>query len=88
MYKILDIELNEMKENLKNRIGIKLNFSDSLKDVLVEKGYDSELGARPLKRTVNKLVLDEISEYLFGLEKIPAKLSIDWNKEEEKVSFK
>jgi ATP-dependent Clp protease ATP-binding subunit ClpC len=63
MYKILDIEIEKFKKMLKNR-GVNLNINKKVRDYLVEKGFDENLGARPLKRTFENLLVDEIVDVL------------------------
>ncbi len=43
---------------------IRLTFTEAARELLVERGYSDEYGARPLKRTVQKLVEDALSEQL------------------------
>jgi len=45
-------------------MGITLDLSDSVKDLLVEQGYDANLGARPLRRAVQRYIEDPLSEEL------------------------
>lgn len=45
-------------------VGITVELSDAVKDTLVEKGYDPNLGARPLRRAVQQLIEDPLSEDL------------------------
>ena len=42
--------------------GMKLEVSDKALDYLAEKGYDKEYGARPLKRVIQRMVEDRLSE--------------------------
>jgi ATP-dependent Clp protease ATP-binding subunit ClpA len=58
--KIVDLELDKVVKRLKNR-NINLVFSDSLKVLLTNKGFNPSFGARPLKRVIQKLVLDPLS---------------------------
>ncbi len=58
--KIVELELEPVKEALKER-NIEVEFDDSIKDVIISRGYDPSFGARPLKRVVAKLVENEIS---------------------------
>ena len=58
--KIVDLELNKIKQRLLKK-EIKIEISDSAKKLLAEKGFDPSLGARPLKRTIQKIVLDPLS---------------------------
>jgi len=58
--KIVDLELDKVENRLKTK-KIKLKVSERLKELLAEKGFDPNLGARPLKRTIQKLILDPLS---------------------------
>jgi ATP-dependent Clp protease ATP-binding subunit ClpA len=40
---------------------ITLTFTENAKDLLAERGYDPVFGARPLKRAIQDLLLDELS---------------------------
>lgn len=63
IHKILDIELKNLKERMKNKF-ITLELTSEAKDFLVEKGFDPDFGARPLKRAIEKFLEDPISEDL------------------------
>lgn len=66
MLAILDIILQEVKGRLL-ALGIGLEVSDAMKDLICEEGYDKSYGARPLRRAVTHLIEDVISEaILFG----------------------
>ncbi len=58
--KIVDLQLDELKERLAQR-GLKITVDASLKKHIIEKGFDPEYGARPIKRAIQKLVLDELA---------------------------
>jgi ATP-dependent Clp protease ATP-binding subunit ClpC len=45
-----------------------MDLTDAAKDLLAEKGYDPALGARPLRRTIQRLVEDPLSEKLLWKE--------------------
>ena len=57
---IIDLELDTFIKRL-NENGLELTLEDSAKDFLFEKGWDADLGARPLKRAIQKYIEDEIS---------------------------
>jgi ATP-dependent Clp protease ATP-binding subunit ClpC len=59
--KIVDIQLNEVQERLTDR-SIKLIFTPGMKQFLVDKGYDPILGARPLRRSIQRSVEDPLAE--------------------------
>ena len=58
--KIVDLELSKVIERLQKK-GIKIKFAKSAKELLAQKGFDPNLGARPLKRVIQKLVLDPLA---------------------------
>jgi len=58
--KIVGLELEKVKERLETK-KIKIDFSNSAKEFLAERGFDPNLGARPLKRVIQKLILDPLS---------------------------
>jgi ATP-dependent Clp protease ATP-binding subunit ClpC len=45
-------------------MGITIDLSDAVKNMLVEQGYDANLGARPLRRAVQRFIEDPLSEEL------------------------
>jgi ATP-dependent Clp protease ATP-binding subunit ClpB len=58
--KIVDLELTKVAKRLKDK-GIEIKISDSAKALLAQKGFDPNFGARPLKRVIQKLVLDPLA---------------------------
>ena len=68
--KICDKLLSSLQKRLAER-EIKLEISEAARQRLVDEGYNEEFGARPLKRTVQRLIEDRLSEELL-LGRIPA----------------
>jgi len=63
---IADHYLKRINEQAKE-MEITIALSDEVKDMLVEKGYDPNLGARPLRRAVQRFIEDPLSEqFLMG----------------------
>ncbi len=62
---IVAIELNKLKPRL-DEYAITLSATEGAKDLLAEKGYDPVFGARPLKRLIQTLVEDPLSEGLLS----------------------
>ena len=58
--KIVDLELEKVAERLKNK-KIEIKVSEGAKEFLAERGFDPNLGARSLKRVIQKQVLDPLS---------------------------
>lgn len=59
--KIVDLEIEKIAKMLLKNAEIKLNISVAAKDFLGEKGFDPVLGARPLRRLIQKLILDSLA---------------------------
>jgi len=57
---IVDIQLRSLQERLGGR-KLKVELGDDAKELLAEKGWDQVYGARPLKRAIQKLVLDPLA---------------------------
>jgi ATP-dependent Clp protease ATP-binding subunit ClpA len=57
---IVEVQLLDLRKRLAEK-GLSLKLSDNVKKVLAEKGYDPIFGARPLKRAVQKYLLDPLS---------------------------
>ena len=63
---IVDLMVNLLDERLKDR-DISLDLTQSARELLAERGYDSSMGARPLRRTIQREIEDPLSEkMLFG----------------------
>ncbi len=65
IHKIIEIELQFVYQRL-HELGIQLSLSDKAKDAIVDKGWSSQFGARPLKRAIQKYVEDLISEEIIN----------------------
>jgi len=65
MSAIVKIQLNNLK-SLVAENGIELAFSDYLVDYLSDQGFDMQLGARPLKRLIQKMVVNEFSKKILS----------------------
>ena len=63
LHKVVDLELQKVKNRL-TRKHILLNIDDKAKDFLVEKGYQPEMGARPVRRVIENYLEDPLAEKL------------------------
>ncbi len=59
--RIVDIRLRELQERIADR-SVTLDFSAEAKQFIVEKGFDPILGARPLQRSIQRLIEDRLAE--------------------------
>lgn len=63
LVKIIDIMLDEIKKRAREK-HIDLELDEKAKSLILDKGYDPKYGARPLRRTLQKMVEDEVSNRL------------------------
>lgn len=63
IHKIIDLELRHLYDRIHD-LGYKIKISKKAKDQIVEKGWDPQFGARPLKRAIQKYVEDVLAEEL------------------------
>jgi ATP-dependent protease ATP-binding subunit len=61
MRAIVDVHLTKVARQVKDSRDITLEFDESVRDMLARDGYDPAFGARPLKRLVQKRILDPLA---------------------------
>ena len=61
IHEIIDIELEKLLNRI-STLGYQLKLSDEAKDFIVDKGFDKQYGARPLKRAIQKYIEDALAE--------------------------
>ncbi|MEQ9618785.1 MAG: ATP-dependent chaperone ClpB [Deltaproteobacteria bacterium] len=77
---IVDIQIEHLRKRLLER-KIELDLTDEAKEAVAEKGYDPVYGARPLKRTIQKLIQDPLAtEILKGTYKEGDHVVVDVDK--------
>ncbi|MER3581590.1 MAG: hypothetical protein C4347_01950, partial [Patescibacteria group bacterium] len=75
--KIVNLQLNKVKQKLEEK-NIFVEFSENIKELLVEKGFDQFYGARPLQRAIQKYILNPLAEKILAQKiKSGQKLFID-----------
>lgn len=62
---IIDIELAQLYKRIE-AMGYKIKLEESARDYIVEKGFDANFGARPLKRAIQKYVEDPLAEHIIS----------------------
>jgi ATP-dependent Clp protease ATP-binding subunit ClpC len=65
MFKIVDILFSEVQNRLGDR-DLALVLTDRARELIVEKGYDPNFGARPLRRVIRQAIEDPLSEEILG----------------------
>ncbi len=82
---IVDLMLKDLSKRIEE-LNIGIDVSDRAKEILIEEGFDPEYGARPLRRAIQKMIEDKLSEELLaGHVKSGDKVMID--AEEKKLVF-
>jgi ATP-dependent Clp protease ATP-binding subunit ClpC len=78
---IIDIELAHVHERLAGK-GFKARLTDAAKEIVIDMGYHPEFGARPLRRAIERLIEDRLSEDLLAGKFAPgATIVVDTNEE-------
>jgi ATP-dependent Clp protease ATP-binding subunit ClpC len=65
IHKIIDIELEILFSRIK-ALGYDLTLTKKAKDYIADKGFDSDYGARPLKRAIQKYIEDALAEEIIN----------------------
>jgi ATP-dependent Clp protease ATP-binding subunit ClpC len=86
LLQIVDLLLREVEKRVKDR-GIEIQVSEEARNLLLEKGYDPKFGARPLRRTIQKMVEDRLADlFLEGKFRQGAKVWVET--EGDQLSFR
>jgi ATP-dependent Clp protease ATP-binding subunit ClpC len=78
---IVELLLKRIRESLAER-ELSLNLSDSAADFLVEKGWDPSMGARPLRRAIQRYIEDPLADEVLS-QSMPAGSTIEVDKAAE-----
>lgn len=88
IHKIIDIELEHLYKRVVD-MGYELSLTDKAKDYIVEKGWDEQFGARPLKRAIQKYVEDALAEEIIKTKlNTGDKIKVDYNEKSEEITIK
>ncbi|HYK76163.1 MAG TPA: ATP-dependent Clp protease ATP-binding subunit [Daejeonella sp.] len=85
IFKIIDLELKYLFDRIKG-LGYEIRLTDAAKEFIADKGYDSNFGARPLKRAIQKYLEDPIAEEILKGELTEGDtMEVDYDKEKEEI---
>ena len=79
--KIVDLQLTQVRARLATK-NIVLKIDEKARKYLVEHGYDRDFGARPLKRLIQKLVVDAVAQKLISGELKEGKVNVSMKGQE------
>ena len=87
IFNIIDILMKGVMKRLSN-LGFSLELTEKAKNFLADKGYDSQFGARPLHRAIQKYLEDPLAEEILNMNvKAGDVLLADADEEQTKLSF-
>lgn len=66
IHDIVHLQLKQLTDTLKDQQGIQLSFSSEAIDWLAQLGYDPQFGARPLKRVIQRKVMNELAKLILA----------------------
>ena len=85
IHQIIDIELKGLYSRVE-ALGYSIEITKEAKDYITEKGFDSNFGARPLKRAIQKYLEDPMAEAIIkSTLKQGDVLSVDYNKKKDEI---
>jgi ATP-dependent Clp protease ATP-binding subunit ClpC len=85
IFKIIDIELASLFGRV-NTLGYKIILTDNAKEFIADKGFDSQFGARPLKRAIQKYLEDPIAEEILKGELSEGDtMEVDYDKDADQI---
>jgi len=87
IFKIIDIELSALFGRV-HSLGFEVKLTLAAKEFIAEKGYDSQFGARPLKRAIQKYLEDPIAEEILkgGLSE-GTLMEVDFDQETKQITI-
>ena len=86
--KIIDLEINIITKRIKD-LGYTAKISKSAKVYIAEQGYDRKNGVRPLKRAIQRLFEDPISELIIDSKIVKGEtINVSVSKDKKQLSFK
>jgi len=85
IHKIIDIELSYLFERIE-KLGFSIAITSKAKDYIAEKGWDSQFGARPLKRALQRYIEDAVAEEIIKTKLVKDDIiTVDFDEEKQDV---
>ena len=82
---VVRLQMNKVKKMLKEQ-GFDINVTDAAIDLLATEGYDPDFGARPVKRAIQRLVLNDLSRKILA-DEVSRDKPITIDADEGKLTF-
>lgn len=79
LLKIIDLFVIELQDKMKE-MSLKLKLTDEVKEEILNKGYTQKFGARPLRRAIQKMIEDELTDLILqGKYKVGDEIVVEMN---------
>ncbi|OXV05099.1 hypothetical protein Egran_07133 [Elaphomyces granulatus] len=87
IFDIIDILMKGVMKRLAN-LGFSMELTAEAKDFIADKGYDSQFGARPLHRAIQKYLEDPLAEEILNMQIKPGDIMVaNLNEDKSKIKF-
>ncbi|MDI6641594.1 MAG: ATP-dependent chaperone ClpB [Elusimicrobiota bacterium] len=86
---IVDLQLGNLVKKVQSEKKISLEITDEVKEFIAKVGYDEAYGARPLKRAIERYIVNPLAQEIIASRiKEEGKVKVVYNKNLEKIEFK
>jgi ATP-dependent Clp protease ATP-binding subunit ClpC len=83
---IVDILMKRLREQMASH-EVSIELTDEAKELLVEKGYDPAMGARPLRRAIQRYIEDPLADFVLGRELASGSTIVVTRRNDEEVDI-
>jgi ATP-dependent Clp protease ATP-binding subunit ClpC len=83
---IVDLMMKRLRDQMGEHDAV-IELTDSAKELLVEKGYDPTMGARPLRRAIQRFIEDPLADFVLGRELGPGSTILIDRKNDDEVDI-
>ena len=84
---IVDLLMKRLREQMKLH-EVSIELTNKAKDFMVDKGYDPTMGARPLRRAIQRYIEDPLADFVLGRNIEPGStVLVDWIDGDEEISL-
>jgi ATP-dependent Clp protease ATP-binding subunit ClpC len=84
--RIVDLLLQRVREQMTQH-EVTIELTEEAKELLVDKGYDPAMGARPLRRAIQRYIEDPLADFVLGRELAPGSTIVVARKSDEEVDI-
>jgi ATP-dependent Clp protease ATP-binding subunit ClpC len=83
---IVDLLLQRVREQMTAH-EVTIELTDEAKELLVDKGYDPAMGARPLRRAIQRYIEDPLADFVLGRELLPGSTIVVARRSDDEVDI-